>query len=73
VVDHVIDDAMHQRDRPFRQREIAALAEARDLGDAAPPPVVHRHQIIGAEEEVDVERFERMLLLLEIDAVQDHI
>ena len=61
VVDHRVDDAMEQGHRAFRENVTGALAELGDVGDAAPLPVVNRHQIVRAQEEVRFVRVEQVL------------
>ena len=73
VVDHAVDDPVHQGHRALAQRNVRAVAQLRHLRDAAAAAVVDRHEIVAPEKEVDVGGLERVFRLLEVDAVQDDV
>ncbi len=73
VVDHRVDDAVQQRRRPFGQHEVVARADVAQVRQRAREVVVHGHQELLAEEDVDLVRREAMLRGREVDAVQDQV
>ena len=73
VVDHGVHDPVEQPDRPFRQQPVVTVAQLAQVRDRRGFAVVHRDQIRGAEEEVDVAGGERLLALAHVDAVQHDV
>ena len=64
VIDHRVDDAMQQRDRPFGQDLGIARRVIAQLGDRSRVAVVDGDEIIRADEEVDVVGREAVLARL---------
>jgi hypothetical protein len=73
VIDHQVDDAVHQRDGPLGEDLAVPLTHGMHLLDRARLAIVHGHQVVRAEEEVRVVRREAMLRRAEIDAVEDQV
>ncbi len=73
VADHRVDDAMHQRHRPFGQDVPALAAQLGYMGDAAPLAVVHRHEELAGDEEVGVVGIEGVFAGVEVDAVEHDV
>ena len=62
-----------QRDRPFRQIFGFRVACSRSSPMRPRAPVVHRHEVVRAEEEIDVVRLETVRRApVNVDAVEDH-
>ena len=73
VVDHRVDDPIQQHARPLAEEPIVLVAEVVDLAERPRHARMHRHQVLRAEEEVDVLGLEAVLRGREVDAVQDQI
>jgi len=73
VVDHRVDDPVHQGHRAFFEDVRVQVAHLLQLLDAARVTVVHGHEIVGAEEEIDVTRGELVLARMEVDAVKNDV
>ena len=73
VVDHRVDDSVHQRDRAFRQDVPGPRAQLTDMLDAAALAVVNGDQEVRRQEEVGLAGVERVIRHVEIDAVQNDV
>jgi hypothetical protein len=73
VVDHRIDDPIHEQAGPLTQDPIVFRAHVADFVDRTRHPGVNGHQILRTQEEIDVFRGEAMLRRLEVDPVKNQI
>ena len=58
---------------PSAENPLVLIAELAQPPDAARLPVVHRDEVVAAEEEVDVARRELAAALRQIDAVENEV
>ena len=73
AVDHRVDDAVHQGDRPFAEDAGVADADLADFADRPRHAGVHGDEVALPQEEVDVLRLERVLPRAEVDPVENQI
>ena len=74
VVDHRVDDPVHQHAGAFAEEPIALRAQTSViLLDRSRLARVDGDQILRAEEEIDVLRLEAVLRRGEVDAVEDQV
>ena len=73
VVDERVDDAIEERRGALAEHAFVARTDVRNAPNGARRPRVERHEILRAEEEINLLRPEGVLARLEVDGVQDQI
>ncbi len=73
VFDHRIDDPVHHCRGTLRQHVLMLVADHPQLRDTARSAVVHGHEVIAAQEEIDIVCREFTLRVVEVDAVKNQV